>query len=88
VHIPDGFLDAKTAVVTGALSVAGVALALGFEHLGGAVLPAPLAAYALPGCKSPMVATAVAGVVGALVVFGLALVLSRVLVPRPAGGDQ
>jgi len=56
--------------------------------MGGAVLPAPLAAYALPGCKSPMVATAVAGVVGALVVFGLALVLSRVLVPRPAGGDQ
>ena len=27
-HIPDGFLDAKTVLVTGALSVAGVGLAL------------------------------------------------------------
>ena len=65
-----------------------VAAKLGFEHRGGAVLLAPLADYAVPGCKSPMVATAVAGAVGALVVFGLALLLSRVLVPRAAGGDQ
>ena len=65
-----------------------VAAKLGFEHRGGAVLWAPLADYAVPGCKSPMVANAVAGAVGALVVFGLALLLSRVLVPRPAGGDQ
>ena len=65
-----------------------VATKLGFEHRGGAVLWAPLADYAVLGCKSPMVATAVAGAVGALVVFGLALLLSRVLVPRAAGGDQ
>ena len=65
-----------------------VAARLGFEHRGGAVLWAPLADYALPGCKSPMVATAVAGAVGALVVFGMALLLSRVLVPRSAGGDR
>ena len=31
-----------------------VAAKLGFEHRGGAVLPAPLADYALPGCKSPV----------------------------------
>ncbi|HVP52545.1 MAG TPA: energy-coupling factor ABC transporter permease [Terriglobales bacterium] len=59
-----------------------VAARLGFEHRGGAVLSAPLANYAIPGCKSPVVATAVAGAVGALVVFGLALLLSRVLVPK------
>ena len=59
-----------------------VAAKLGFEHRGGAALWAPLADYAVPGCKSPMVATAVAGAVGALVVFGLALLLSRVLVPK------
>jgi cobalt/nickel transport system permease protein len=65
-----------------------VAAKLGFEHRGGAVLPAPLADYALPGCKSPMVATAVAGAVGALVVFALALLLSRVLVPRGRGAFE
>ena len=66
-----------------------VAAKLGFEHkAGGVMLPAPLRDYALPGCKSPAVATAVAGAAGALVVFGLALLLSRALVPKPTGGDQ
>jgi cobalt/nickel transport system permease protein len=66
-----------------------VAAKLGFEHkASGVMLPAPLRDYALPGCKSPAVATAVAGAAGALVVFGLALLLSRTLVPKPAGGDQ
>jgi len=59
-----------------------VAAKLGFEHKVAGILKAPLADYALPGCKSPAVATAVAGAVGALVVFGLALFLSRVLVPK------
>ena len=59
-----------------------VAAKLGFAQRGGAILPAPLADYVLPGCKSPALATAVAGAAGALVVFGLALLLSRVLVPR------
>ena len=66
-----------------------VAARLGFEHqAGGAILPAPLTDYALPGCKSPAVATAVAGAVGALVVFGLALLLSRALVPKPGSGER
>jgi len=62
-----------------------VAAKLGFEHkAGGRILPAPLTDYALPGCKSAAVATAVAGAAGALVVFGLALLLSRALVRRGA----
>jgi cobalt/nickel transport system permease protein len=66
-----------------------VAAKLGFEDkAGGVMVPAPLRDYALPGCKSPAVATAVAGASGALAVFGLALLLSRALVPKRAGGDQ
>ena len=59
-----------------------VAAELGFDHRGGAVLPAPLADYALPGVKSPAIAVAVAGTVGAVAVFGLAVLLSRMLVPK------
>jgi hypothetical protein len=36
----------------------------------------------------PAVATAVAGAAGALVVFGLALLLSRALVPKPDSGGR
>ena len=59
-----------------------VAAKLGIEQRSGTILPAPLADYALPGCKSSAVATAAAGALGALLVFGLALSLSRVLVPK------
>ena len=59
-----------------------VAAQLGFAQKGVELLRAPLADYALPGCKSPALATAVAGAIGALVVFSLALLLSRVLVPK------
>jgi hypothetical protein len=52
------------------------------------ILPAPLRDYTLPGCKSPAVATAVAGAAGALVVFGLALLLSRTLVPKRVSGGR
>jgi len=66
-----------------------VAAKLGFEHkTDGLMLPAPLRDYVLPGCKSAAVSTAVAGASGALVVFCLALLLSRALVPKPVGGDQ
>ena len=57
-----------------------VAARLGFEHKSADILKAPLANYVFPGCQSPVLATAIAGVVGALVVFGLALLLSRALV--------
>jgi len=57
-----------------------VAARLGFEHAGAEILTAPLADYVFPWCKSPVLATAIAGVAGTLVVFGLALLLSRSLV--------
>ena len=60
-----------------------VAAKLGFEHkVSVPLLRAPVADYAMPGFRSPAAATAVAGAVGALVVFGLALLLSRALVPK------
>jgi cobalt/nickel transport system permease protein len=42
----------------------------------------------LPGLRGRVAAVTVAGAAGALVVFGLALLLSRALLPKPAGGDQ
>jgi hypothetical protein len=45
----------------------------------------PVAAhdYHLPGIHSVMVATALAAVLGSLVVFGLAMLLGKVLVAEP-----
>ncbi len=63
-----------------------VAEKLGFEHAASKpLLPAPVPDYAMPGFKSPAAATAVAGAVGALTVFGVALMLSRTLVPKRVG---
>jgi len=62
-----------------------VAARLGFEERARQpLLPAPIPEYEVPGIRSPAVAVAVAGVVGTLVVFGLALLLSRALVSTPA----
>ena len=64
-----------------------VAARLGFEHKAlGALLPAPVANYQLPGLASPGAATAAAGVAGALVVFGLAVGFSRMVVQKPPAG--
>ncbi|MFT3783831.1 MAG: energy-coupling factor ABC transporter permease [Nibricoccus sp.] len=57
-----------------------VADKLGFAHAAQSSVAAPLTDYAIPGIHSPALATAIAGVVGAIVVFGLALLLSRLLV--------
>jgi cobalt/nickel transport system permease protein len=66
-----------------------VAEKLGFAHAAREpLLPAPVPDYAMPGLSSPVVATSVAGVVGALVVFGLALLLSRTLVPNARNGGR
>jgi len=48
------------------------------------MLPALAADYHLPGFTSPALATAAAGAVGALVVFGLAILFSRLIVPKTA----
>jgi len=65
-----------------------VAETLGFAQRAVAepVVVAPVPDYEVPGMASAALATALAGVFGAVVVFGLAWVLARVLVPRPATG--
>jgi len=61
-----------------------VAGRLGFEHAARApVLAAPAADYAMPGVHWAVGATALAGAAGALVVFGLAWLLGRMLVREP-----
>lgn len=66
-----------------------VAEKLGFDHAAREpLLPAPVPDYTMPGLSSPAAATAVAGAVGALVVFGLALLLSRTLVPKRPGAVE
>jgi len=57
--------------------------ALGFaEKARAPVVPAPVPDYAMPGIHGSALATAMAGAAGTVVVFGLAWVLARVLVPR------
>ena len=61
-----------------------VAAKLGFDGRGvSSILHAPAPDYRLPGIHSAAGATAIAGALGTLVVFGLALVLGRVLVRKP-----
>jgi cobalt/nickel transport system permease protein len=67
-----------------------VAAKLGFEHVAQKPIASPMAEYTIPGIGSAHVATALAGVVGALVAFGLAVLFSRLLVrndqtePKPS----
>lgn len=64
-----------------------VAARLGFDRaaLTAPLLAAPLADYRVPGLPAPGLATALAGLLGTLIVFGLALALARALHPRGAG---
>ncbi len=57
-----------------------VAAKFGFEHVAKAPVAAPMTDYIMPGVGSAGLAKALAGVVGALVAFGLAVFLSRLLV--------
>jgi cobalt/nickel transport system permease protein len=61
-----------------------VAAKLGFAHraLARPLIHSPIPDYAMPGISSAGVATAVAGVVGIIVVFGMAVVLARMLTPK------
>jgi len=57
--------------------------ALGFNNRNaGAVMPAPIPDYSMPGVHWSVLATSLAGAVGTVVVFALAWMLARVLVPR------
>ncbi|MGO8838842.1 MAG: energy-coupling factor ABC transporter permease [Limisphaerales bacterium] len=61
-----------------------VAEKLGFSHkLAAPLLPAPAPNYQVPGIHWAVGATATAGAVGSLIVFALALLLGRWLVPKP-----
>jgi cobalt/nickel transport system permease protein len=61
-----------------------VAAKLGFEGRGAsAIVHAPVPDYRLPGIHSAAGATALAGALGTVVVFGLALLLGRILVRKP-----
>jgi len=60
-----------------------VAQAIGFETRSShPVLASPIADYHLPGIASAPLATSLAGAVGAVIVFLLALLLARWLVPK------
>jgi cobalt/nickel transport system permease protein len=61
-----------------------VAGALGFDHRAAAtpLVPSPIPDYALPGIQSAGGATAWAGAIGTVVVFALAWLLARALVPK------
>jgi len=61
-----------------------VAAKFGFIHkVAAPLLPAPAPDYQMPGIHWAVGATAIAGAVGSLVVFALALLLGRWLVPKP-----
>jgi cobalt/nickel transport system permease protein len=62
-----------------------VAARLGFaQQAAPPLLAAPAAGYAVPGIPWAVGATAVAGAAGTLIVFAFAILLGRLLVPRPA----
>jgi cobalt/nickel transport system permease protein len=61
-----------------------VATSLGFDRQAVALLPVAAADYRLPGIRSAVGATALAGAIGTVVVFGVALLLGRVLVRKSA----
>lgn len=63
-----------------------VADSLGFGHraVDLKLTPVPLPDYAMPGVKSPAIATALAGGVGTLAVFIACYILARFLAPKPA----
>jgi cobalt/nickel transport system permease protein len=66
-----------------------VAARLGFAHKAAQpVVSVPAAGYAVPGVRWAEGATALAGAVGTLVVFGLALLLARSLVREPEGNTR
>lgn len=66
-----------------------VAASLGFEGKGlvPPVLHAPLPDYQIPGVGSSAAATGLAGVVGAVVVFGLSFLMARLLVRDQRRGE-
>jgi cobalt/nickel transport system permease protein len=66
-----------------------VAKQLGFESKAHEPLvTAPLSNYQLHGFNSPGMATALAGVIGTALVFGLAVLFGRIAVRKPRAANQ
>jgi cobalt/nickel transport system permease protein len=65
-----------------------VAISLGFEHksVSQPILSAPMSEYQIPGIRPGSTAMVLAGAIGALIVFALSLLFSRVLIRRPQSG--
>jgi cobalt/nickel transport system permease protein len=64
-----------------------VAEKFGFSHKTAPLLPTPAPDYQIPGIHWAVGGTAVAGVMGSLVVFVLALLMGRWLVPKKTSAD-
>lgn len=66
-----------------------VAARLGFERAASSTpaIAAPLEGYAIPGFGSPVAATAAAGAIGTIVMFGVGYLLARAVVPGKPGGE-
>jgi cobalt/nickel transport system permease protein len=67
-----------------------VAATFGFSSraLGASGYASPFTAYAIPGINSPVLATGLAGLLGALVVAAVVFAFTFLIVPRAPGHDQ
>lgn len=65
-----------------------VAQEKGFSELEGEGFPSPIPDYAFPGVKNEALATALAGLAGTLMAFGLALLLGYGLAARKQRGER
>lgn len=63
-----------------------VAAELGFSNSQRPGLASPLAGYGLPGLRSGLLTTLLAGCLGTLLLFGMCWLLALALVPRPSKG--
>jgi cobalt/nickel transport system permease protein len=59
-----------------------VAARLGFDHRAIEAGHGAMQGYEIPGIGSPVQATVVAGLIGMIAVFGLSVVVARILIPR------
>lgn len=66
-----------------------VADLLGFKSLASShsTVPSPIPDYAFPGVQSPALATSIAGAIGTVVAFMLAMLFARVLIPARLASD-
>ncbi len=61
---------------------------LGFAERASTLIRAPMADYSIGGISAPALATAIAGVVGTIIVFAMAWALARSLSPKAANSSR